>query len=83
MRQRGSTRRGSVGLGVVDAMAIILVILILGGSLGALLASRDTDLVSRAHYLVRLALDSVSLNSISPDQASAEAPPSKGHAAGS
>ncbi len=83
MHGRGGTQRGSMGLGTVDAVAIILVILILGGSLGALLASRDAQLVSRAQQWVRIAMSSLSLNLVSPNQAAAEASPSKGRSAGS
>ncbi len=68
---QGRKRRGSVGLGTMDAVAILLVILILSGSLGALLASRDVQLVSRAQQWVRLAMNSLSLNLFSPNQASA------------
>ena len=83
MQRRGGVRRGSVGFGAVDAMAILLVILILSGSLGALLASRDNGLVSRAQQLLRAAANSLNLNPLSPNQASAESPPTKGNAAGS
>jgi hypothetical protein len=72
-----------MGFGAMDAVAILLVILILSGSLGALLASRDVQFVARAQQWVRLAMDSLSLNVFLPNQASAEATPSKGRAAGS
>jgi len=82
MQGRGGTRRGSVGLDVVDAVAIVLVIMILSGSLGVLLASRDAGIVTRAQQWVRLAMGSFSLSLLSPNQAAAEAPPAKGRAAG-
>ena len=76
MQGRGGKGRGVVGFGAVDAVTILLIILILSGSLGVLLAGRDTHFVARAQQWVRLAMGSASLNSISPNQAAAEAPPS-------
>lgn len=75
MEGRGGMRRGSIGLGASDALAIILIILILVGSLGALLAQRDARFVSQTQQWLRLAVDHLSSSIFLPNQAAAEASP--------
>jgi uncharacterized membrane protein len=72
----GSTRRGSQRLDVADALAIIFVIVLLTSTLGGLLVSRNRNIATRAQQWVRVATNHLSLSVLTPNQASAEAPPS-------
>ena len=76
MAGRGGTRRGSGGLSAADALAIVLVIILLGSSLGALIASRDPQFVGRTQMWARAVVSHLSPSLLLPNRASAEAPPS-------
>jgi hypothetical protein len=60
MDARGGAARRRAGLGAFDLVAIIAVIAILGVSLGALLASRNSQLSNEAKQWVRFIVSKVS-----------------------
>ena len=76
MDRRGGTRRGAAGLGALDAIAIVFVILILSCSLGALLAGRDARFANQTRQWLRVAIDHLSPSVLLPNQAAAEGEPS-------
>ena len=72
----GSSRRGSSGIDVADALAIIFVIVLLTSTLGALLATRNPSFMVRTKEWVRIATSHLNFSLLAPNQAAAEAPPS-------
>ena len=76
MDGRGGIRRGAIGLGAVDAIAIVFVILILSCSLGALLAGRDMRFANQTRQWLRTAVEHLSPSLLLPNQAAAEGEPS-------
>jgi hypothetical protein len=78
----GTTRRGSSGLDVADALAIVFVILLLTSTLGALIASRNPTFLTRTEEWFRVTTSRLNFNLIAPNQAAAEAPPSTGRPPG-
>jgi K+-transporting ATPase A subunit len=83
MEGRGGARRGSTGLDVADALAIIFVIVLLSTTLCALLVTRNPHFVARTEEWMRVATNHLSLNLLAPTQAAAEAPPSTSRTPGS
>jgi hypothetical protein len=78
MEGRGgsSSRRGSSGLDIADALAIIFVIVLLTSTLGALLASRNPSFMVRTKEWIRVVTRQINASLLAPNQAAAEAPPS-------
>ena len=75
MEARGGIRRGSNGLGGVDALTIVFIILTLACALGALLARRDVRIVTQTQQWLRASIDHLSPSLFLPNQAAAEASP--------
>jgi hypothetical protein len=67
--------RGSGGLGAIDMISIVLVIVILGTSLGVLLTGRDSRFAARAQDWMRLVAAHLTPSLFLPNQAAAEDPP--------
>jgi len=73
---RSGSRREASGLGAGDVLAIVLVILLLSCSLGALVAKRDARFVARTQQWVRVLASHLKPSLLLLNQAFAQAPPS-------